>query len=307
MGAPIAIFAYNRPTHLRAMLATLERCNGFSDSPVVVFVDGPKGKNDEPGVLAVREIVSNLGWSNLEAIFSEENKGLRRSISQGVSAVVSRYGRVIVLEDDLHLSPVALDYFNQALDKYADEPRVWSISGYMYDVLELRNRDAALFLPFAQSWGWATWERAWSRFDPDETLPDDVLSSRSFKRAFSVNGISDFSNMLRMARDGLVNSWYIRWYYKIFSEGGVSLFPPVTLVSNRGISGGGGTHSGKLNPYDLLVKPTPPSEKMVRLPDKVAVDFPAMDSIPKSWEASVIRFTHMAGSAKRKLVRIFKK
>lgn len=305
MKAPIAVFAYRRPAHLKAMLETLARCNGFEESSVIVFSDGAKSEQDRPDVLAVREMVTGLGWINLELVVSEKNKGLKRSISEGVSTVVARHGRVIVLEDDLHLSPVALDYFNAALDKYAAEPRVWSISGYMYDVPQLRGRDSAFFLPFAQSWGWATWERAWSKFDPDEEIPEAVLASRSFQRAFSVNGISDFANMLRMARDGYISSWFIRWYYKIFSEGGLSVFPPVTLISNRGVSGGSGTHAGRFNPYDLLVKSKAPSQKIVLLPDEIVIDFQAMDAIPNSWEVSVLRFNHAAGSMKRRLKRWF--
>lgn len=303
MNAPIAIFAYNRPDHLQAMLATLSQCQGFDTSPVVVFCDGAKGEVDREGVEKVREIVSGLGWANLELVFADRNKGLKRSISEGVTAVAARYGRVIVLEDDLHLSPVALDFFNAALDKYADCPRVWSISGYMYDVPQLRERESALFLPFAQSWGWATWHRAWSQFDPDEELPDDVIHSRSFKKAFAVNGISDFADMLQLARDGLVSSWFVRWHYKIFMDGGVSLFPPVTYVSNRGISGGGGTHAGRFNPYELLVKPRSPAKAMVRLPDQIRIDFSAMDVVPRSWEATVLRFIHTVGSYKRRLKR----
>jgi hypothetical protein len=298
MNAPIAVFAYRRADHLKAMLETLSRCAGFGQSQIYIFSDGPKGDDDRSDVLAVRQAVHDLGWDNLELVVSDSNKGLKRSISEGVTSVVSKHGRVIVLEDDLHLSPVALEYFNTALDKYADEPRVWSISGYMYDVPELRDRTGAFFLPFAQSWGWATWERAWRQYDPNEFVSDQLLSSKSFRKAFSANGISDFARMLQLARDGRVSSWYIVWYYKIFREGGVSLFPPISLVSNRGFSGG--THAGQLNPYDFLVKPAPLLQTMVDLPDTIEIDYRALDVIPKSWEASVIRFIQLAGSIKRR-------
>ena len=301
--APVAIFVYRRPAHLRAMLDTLVRCEGFSETPIFVFSDGAKGDHDRADVLAVRELLGGLGWRNLELILSPENRGLKRSICEGVSAIVSRYGQIIVLEDDLHLSPVALSYFNAALSKYATASRVWSIAGYMFDVPQLRQRETAFFLPFAYPWGWATWDRAWNQFDADEKLPHEVLSTNSFRHAFSVNGLSNYANMLKMARDGYIDSWYIRWYYKVFMEGGVSLFPPVTLVQNRGVSGGSGTHAGTLNPYALLVHPRSPSETLPRLPEKVVVDFAAMDVIPFSWEASVLRFNHSAGSMRRRLWR----
>lgn len=303
MNAPIAVFAYRRPAHLAAMLESLSQCLGFAQSPVIVFVDGPKGEEDVADVLAVRSLLEGLKWSNLEIVAARENQGLKRSVCAGVSAVAAAYERVIVLEDDLVLSPLALHYFNTALDRYADESSVWSISGYVYDVPDLRQRQEAFFLPFAQSWGWATWNRAWSQFDMDAEVPVHLLDSASFRKAFSMNGLSDYATMLALARDGLIDSWFILWYLAIFRKGGLSLFPPVPYVANRGVSGRGGTHAGRWNPYDLLVKPAFLGSAMVGMPDRVAVDYPAMDAIPRSWEASVIRTIHLAGAIKRRMRR----
>lgn len=303
MTAAIAIFAYDRPQHLEAMLASLFRCRGVERAPIVVFSDGPRGDRDRQDVLRVRQLLAELPRERVELVLAERNKGLKRSICDGVSAMTARHGRVIVLEDDLEMSPAALDYFNAALDKYADEMRVWSVSGYIHDVPRLRDRDDAFFLPFAQPWGWATWERAWRRFDPEAEIADDLLASRAFRHAFSANGISDYATMLELARDGYIDSWFVRWYLAMFREGGLSLFPPASLVTNRGVSGGSGSHGGRLNPYDLLVRPRPPCDRRFRLPDAIAVDFPALDAIPRSWEASVLRFNHRAGSMKRRLLR----
>lgn len=301
MSAPLAIFAYNRPAHLAAMLGTLVRCHGFGNAPITIFCDGAKGAHDLPAVAAVRELVTNLGWDRLELVFHDKNKGLRRSISDGVGAVVARYGRVIVLEDDLRLSPAALDYFNAALDTYADTPQVHSISGYIYDVPELRRRGTAFFLPFALPWGWATWERAWRGFDLNREVAADHLSSPSFRRAFSLNGTANFARMLELACSGRIDSWYLKWYYQIVRDGGISLFPPTTLVANHGFSGGTGTHAGRFNPYSRLVRPHPPAQTPPRLPANICIDYRAMDAIPTSWEARVLRFISTAGMLKRTL------
>ncbi|MEO3386748.1 hypothetical protein [Mesorhizobium sp. CAU 1741] len=303
MSAPIAIFGYNRPAHLKAMLGSLFRCRGIDDAPLVIFSDGPRGDQDRGAVQAVRAILAELPRGRVELVLAEQNKGLKQSICDGVSAVTARYGRAIVLEDDLILSPAALDYFNAALDRYASEPRVWSVSGYVHDVPALSHRDRAFFLPFAQPWGWATWDRAWCRFDPQKPVPDALLASPAFRQAFSANGISDYATMLKMARDGQISSWFVRWYFAMFSEGGLSLFPPATLVGNRGVSGGSGSHGGRFNPYDLLVKPILPCDRTFQLPDEVAVDFQALDAIPRCWEASVLRFNHRAGAIKRRVLR----
>lgn len=299
MNAPIAIFVYRRCDHLAAMLDTLARCNGIGDSSVTVFSDGPRGDQDRDDVLAVRELVAGLGWSNLQVVHSETNKGLRRSIIEGVTRVTSLHGRVIVLEDDLHLSPLALEYFNAALDRYADEARVWSVCGYMYDVPRFRGRDSAFFLPYAHPWGWATWARAWSRADFGLTASDALLSSRSFRDAFNANGIADYAGMLALAQQGLIDSWFVRWYFNIFMHGGLSLFPPRSYVRNIGIGGAGATHGSRLNPYTWLVPPPAVTIRETVLPESVEPDYASFDEIPRAWDTRVQRNIIRAGQFKR--------
>jgi hypothetical protein len=299
--APLAIFAYNRKDNLERMFASLQACEGFANSPIFIFVDGPKTLADAPKVEAVREYAKALRVPNLELVIRDTNIGLKESIYSGVSHVCQKYGRVIVLEDDLVLSPVTLTYFNAALEKYADAPRVWSISGYQYNVPILKNTSRALVLPFAHPWGWATWARAWSKFNLAAKVDERDLSSPSFACAFDVFGIADFRNMLVLALQGLVNSWFIRWYYTIFSAGGVSIFPPHSYVTNTGIRGGG-THASRLNPYRFLTRPSETSATLCTFPDELKVDFWAIDEIRRSWDARVQNFIIRLGRVKRMLM-----
>ncbi|MDD3182478.1 MAG: hypothetical protein PHD48_06735 [Alphaproteobacteria bacterium] len=296
--APIAIFAYNRKDNLEGMLASLQACHGFAESPIILFVDGPKSEKDMAQVEAVRAYARALNWSNLEVVCREKNMGLKQSIYTGVSSVCERYGRVIVLEDDLLLSPVALDYFNEGLTKYENEPRIWSIVGYQYDVPELREHNTALVLPFTHPWGWATWQRAWKQFDMSPTVDPRNLRSRTFKDAFDVYGLRDFRNMLVLNADGLINSWYILWYYTLFSAGGLSLFPPGSLIQNIGQKSGG-THASGLNPYHLLVHPNPPTTQRCLFPDRLFVDYWAIDFIRDSRDARVQKMISCFGRIKR--------
>lgn len=230
--APIAVFAYDRVDKLSNMMSTLEACRGFSESPIFIYVDGPKGAADRASVDSVRRLVDGLRSPNISSFFRNENLGLRRSIFAGVTEVVRKYGRVVVLEDDLVLAPIALDYFNNALDRYESMHRVWSVAGYMYDVSALRNREATLALPFAHPWGWATWLRAWQQFALDNRPTERQLNSGSFRAAFDMDGLYPFTAQLRNSIEGRVDSWFIHWYYTIFQCGGVSIFPPRRVLDN---------------------------------------------------------------------------
>ncbi|MDO0972825.1 glycosyltransferase [Mycolicibacterium frederiksbergense] len=297
--APIAIFAYNRPDRLQRLFESLLRCPEFHDTTVTVFVDGPKRDIDRVAVEQVRSLVKNQRLPNVAAVYREENHGLRRSIYAGVTEMVGKYGRVIVLEDDLVVSPAALTYFNSALRHYDEHQRVWSIVGYVYDAPSLRNAKEALVLPFTHPWGWATWSRAWDHFALDNYPEGNVISSRSFRSAFDMQGLYPFTNQLGSSIQGRVNSWFIHWYYAMFINGGVSIFPPRRLVDNYGLSAG--SHGGSLNPYDRLVTRPPLLDRVPGFGKSIAVDYPALDALRRCHELRVHRFIARAGTAKRTL------
>ena len=297
--APIAIFAYNRRHRLAAMMHSLERCEGFARSPVTIFVDGPRREADHAAVNEVRAFVTGLAYPNVRHVISEANKGLRNSIFDGVSQIVAEHGRAIVLEDDLVLSPIALSYFNKALDYYADDSRVWSVSGYISDVPQLRDFPRALILPYAHSWGWATWSRAWHQFDLNARPREENLRAASFRQAIDMNGFYPFRFTLALSIAGYVDSWYAHWLYTIVRQGGRSIFPPRRVLDNYGISAG--THGGRFNPHERLVKRPALLERVPEFEDADEVDYFAADLLKRCWEARVQRLIPFAGALKRRL------
>lgn len=268
--APIAVFAYRRPEHLRRTLESLRRCAGFAESPVFVFCDGAKGDADAVDVAAARTVAQRLLGASAECHLSPSNRGLSRSILGGVAHVLERYQRIIVVEDDMDLSPGFLGYMNSALQRYEDEPRVLQVSGHMFTVPEFATRDRALLLPFTTSWGWATWRRAWAHFDADASGWPELVRNRQMRNRFNVGGACDYASMLEGQMNGIGDSWAIRWYWSAFRRGGLTLFPPVSMVRNTGMDGSGTHGRGLL----LRLRPVPPAlhPGPLRLPDEIEVD-----------------------------------
>jgi hypothetical protein len=267
--APIVIFIYRRPQHLRTTLDSLSRCNGFEHSRIIVFGDGPKSPADRDAVAATRRTAESLLGARAEYHFRDSNAGLAESIISGVSEVTRRFGRAIILEDDLLLSPNFIDYMNAALNRYAREDRVLQISAQLFATPEFIGRDTALFLPFTTSWGWGTWRRAWDLFDPSAAGWEQLQHDARLRHRFNLDGGYDFSTMLERQMAGLGDSWAIRWYWSVFRNDGVVCFPPVSLVKNTGLDGSGTHGRGLLrrfNSEDALR----PIQK-IELPDQVAV------------------------------------
>jgi hypothetical protein len=170
------------------------------------------------------------------------NRGLAASIIAEVSTLCASHGRVIVVEDDLLVEPATLAWLNAGLNAYADDDRVMQISAYQYRVPEFEDRQSGVFQHIAMTWGWATWHRAWSRFDPDANGWREVENRGRTRSDFNAGDAYPFSQMLIKQMTGRLDSWGIRWSWSVFRAGGVTLMPPRSLVTNEGFQEGA-THN----------------------------------------------------------------
>ena len=248
--SPIALFVYKRPHHTRKTLESLMANAEFSDSPLYVFCDGAKRKKDIPLVRETRELIRSYELDNATIIEREENMGLANSIITGVTELCNKYGRVIVVEDDLYLSPYFLKYMNTALDTYEEYDEVMHISGYMFPV---RGQLPDTFFYRATScWGWGTWKRAWDKFKPDAHTLLAGFKNRKKRREFDIQGSMKYYRMLILQAIGMSDSWAIRWYASVFLNNGLCLHPGKSLVNNIGHDDSG-VHSDCTNVYDVNV------------------------------------------------------
>jgi hypothetical protein len=181
--------------------------------------------------------------------FSATNKGLSRSVIDGVNTVLAQHGRTIVLEDDLDLAPEFLTYMNAALDRYAGDDAVYQIAGHAFDAPELVNRPMAAFMPFISTWGWGTWQRAWGKMDEAATGWEALKVDEVLRYRFNLGGAYDYATMLERQMQGKRDSWGIRWYWSVFRRGGLVLYPPRTLVRNAGFDGSGSHGRGLFRRY----------------------------------------------------------
>jgi GT2 family glycosyltransferase len=108
MYAPIVLFAYNRPQHLKLTLESLHKNELANESDLYIYIDGPKSNATEEQlqkIEAVKQVANEKQWcKNVFIIDSASNKGLAKSIIEGVTKIVNEFGKVIVVEDDVLLS-----------------------------------------------------------------------------------------------------------------------------------------------------------------------------------------------------------
>lgn len=240
MYAPIVVFAFNRLDSLHSTIESLLTNTEAKDSHLFVFVDGPRKEkeSEQEKVEQVQEYVKSIcGFKTTTYSFHEVNKGLGPSIIEGVSKVVSEYGKVIVLEDDLIVSSNFLSFMNQGLDKYWNESQVFSICGYSNKVNVPTGYQAdTYFCPRSSSWGWATWKDRWESVDW-KLKPWE--SYKKYSRNFNQWGGSDCWDMLEGWHNGKNKSWAIRFCFAQFLQNKFSLFPVISKVNNNGFDGQG--------------------------------------------------------------------
>jgi len=253
--APIALFTFNRLRHTQDTVGALQSNKLSASSDLFVFSDGPRHAGEAATITAVREYITTIeGFKSVSCIERTGNLGLAASIIAGVTDIVNRYGRVIVLEDDMITSPYFLQYMNDALQLYQDEERVVSVHGYVYPVSQALPE--TFFLRGADCWGWATWKRGWDLFEADGRKLLQELEKQSLGFQFDYDGTYGFTDMLKDQIHGRNNSWAIRWNASAFLKDKLTLYPGRSLVLNTGLDSSG-VHSGSKQDFLTTVAQEP--------------------------------------------------
>ncbi len=255
--APVAVFAFNRFDHLSATLQALALNDLAAQTPVILFLDGPRNESDRESqkkIIAYVESDIKNKFESFKLVPSEKNKGLAQSIITGVTQIVNEFGRVIVLEDDLVTSKYFLRYMNDALDLYEKDDQVISIHGYV-NVLKNTVKEP-FFLKGADCWGWATWKRGWQLFEPNGAKLLNEIKEKKLTREFDFENTAHYVKMLEDQISGNNNSWAVRWYDSALLKNKVTLYPSISLVKNIGLDGSG-THCDITSDYDMDLAKTP--------------------------------------------------
>ncbi|TYR37743.1 glycosyltransferase [Sphingobacterium phlebotomi] len=289
--APIILFVYNRPKHTRRTLEALEKNLLAKDSLLYIISDAAKNADAVENVNTIRAIIREpWDFKHITIIERQKNWGLAENVIDGVTKIINEHDKAIVLEDDLETSPYALTYFNDALHRYEHEERVMEISGYMYPVEHPKRLPKSFFFRVANSWGWATWKRAWNHFNPDINALTQHFKRKDIRR-FSIEGKENFWKQVKEFKAGKINSWAIRWYLSVFNQHGLVLYPRQSMIQNIGTDGSG-THSDLDNVYHVELA----TQKVKYFPKEIVEN-------EKAYEAIKYFYAYRKGNIAERLIR----
>ena len=236
----IAIFAYNRPYHLKKTLDSLEKNEFASELDLFFFCDGPKSKEDIINNKEIVKIYNNLTKFKKKKIFrSTINKGLFKSMKDGINKVFEEKDYVIVIEDDLIFNKFFLKYMINSLQYYKNNNLVGSVSGYSFVDTELNEASDQLYLSQRHSsWGWGTWKHVWQKMIWQKHEIEQNINNSHFQKKFNLLG-NDMYYMLRENLNGNLDTLDILFNYNCNMLNKFCICPKKSFIKNIGLDGSG--------------------------------------------------------------------
>lgn len=299
--APIAFFPYKRKDLSELTINHLLKNKLAKDTDLIIFADGPKTEKDVEKVENVRHYLKTIsGFKSIELNFSEKNKGLANSIIKGVNSVLDKYGKVIVIEDDIVVNENFLEFMNLALEKYQNNEKVCCINGYQFPLKKTNHLPDTFFLKGAECWGWGTWQRAWQDVEWDGKKLLKEIRAKDLQKEIDFNNNYPFVKMLEDQINGRNNSWAIRWYISSFLKNRLCLYPKKTLVQNIGFESIDGSHCiGKKTGKEVTINL---ENHLPSLTDKIEINVDGYNEIAKFHKKSKINLIRKIFN---KLYRVF--
>jgi hypothetical protein len=259
--APIALFCHTRVDHLTKTIQALQRNDLANETNLVIYSDSWNAQSDKSRVLAVRSYLSTVtGFKSVEIINRDRNYGLKNSIISGITEILRKYPKVIVLEDDIETSKYFIRFMNEGLDRYLDDSKIWQISGWSYPIFK-SGIAGSYFHQKMNCWGWATWKNRWEKFSNDSNSFGAILLSKKDRKKFNLMN-SEISYQVAVGNYvGRKKTWAVLWHLCIFINAGLCFCPMHSHTKNIGMDNSG-TNSresnlSQLDCSDLIIEHYP--------------------------------------------------
>jgi len=267
---PIAFLIFNRPDTTKRVFEAIRQAR---PPLLLVVADGPRpGRPGEAELCnASRAIVERVDWPcRVLKNFSGENLGCKGRISSGLDWVFSEVEEAIILEDDCLPDASFFPFCQQLLERYRHDERVMMIGGTNYLLDRLKIPESYLFSRYFPIWGWATWRRAWEKYDISmkdwPRLKSDGQLQPLYSQGFMRNHVS---RMFDAAYHERINTWDIQWFYSCLFNNGLSVIPQVNLISNIGLVGTHTSDDTRNNFFPVF----PMNTEQLRHPELVSANF----------------------------------
>jgi hypothetical protein len=253
MTAAVLLISYNRPELAFRRLSELASMDVIPRN-VILSIDGHKDlddnkyRTDYSSTLASQELPFEVLVK-----FRDSNLGCSKHIITAVTEVLEDYEKVIVVEDDVVLSPFFLSSMLTAFNISANIDNIATIGGFS-------NFHKRVHFPFFfranywrstsyfSAWGWGTTRKFWENFVSIDDIDDleQYLSTSTFWKEM---GKRKQNIWLKRFRRGV---WDYNVQLILFKLNKLNMLPSLRIIDNEGFSDNRSTHTKHRRPKNLF-------------------------------------------------------
>jgi hypothetical protein len=259
---PIAFIVFNRPDVTRQVFAEIAKQR---PKQLLIISDGARvGREGEAAkVRETRAITEAIDWPcEVHRNYADQNMGCKKRVASGIGWVFTLVERAIILEDDCLPSPGFFKFCEDMLTLYADDRRVYSISGSYFG--DEDGEAGHYFSQYALMWGWATWRDRWARYQLAPTDYPEILWRTWWRRPVS---LAYWRHIYAEVMAGTLDTWDVQWILTLWRNRALACRPSHNLVRNLGF-GADATHTlAADSPLGRLQVPDAPLDLGKRLTD----------------------------------------
>ena len=167
----IVIIAFNRPNSIQRLLTSLEKLIVLNNEKVRLYISIDRNNSKENQ--KVVEIANSYIWKFGEKIvnYRDKNLGLKEHVLK-CGNLTNEYENIIVLEDDIVISPLMIIYAKQVLSFYQNDNNIAGFGLYSFQrnplnhlpFTPMNNSSDVYFLQHACSWGQIWTKEKWNEF-----------------------------------------------------------------------------------------------------------------------------------------------
>ena len=232
---PVLFLIFNRPDTTDRVF---QQIRAIRPHRLFISADGPRLQKpgEDQKCAETRRIIEKIDWHcDVKTNFSAINLGCRKAVSSGLNWFFNQVSEGIILEDDC-LPDISFFHFCETLlQYYKNDDRVMHIGGVNFQDGIVRGTGSYYFSRISHIWGWATWKRAWDKYDVNVSTYPQLLERQQLSTVFPDPATRKYwQKNIELVYKKRKDTWDIQWQYAVSINNGLAILPNVNLVSNTG-------------------------------------------------------------------------
>ena len=232
---PVLFVIFNR---LDTASRVMENIRKARPSKLYIASDGPRAdvKNESQVVQHVRDnMLKQIDWPcDVQTLFQTQNLGCKKSVSSAINWFFENVEEGIILEDDCVPDVSFFGFCQELLEKYRFDERVGAISGSRIETETVSVSDYFLS-KIPRIWGWATWCRAWSKYDISMSAWPEFKTQNKIAQIWEPKKYQKYwSDIFDRTFGEEIGTWDYQLVFAFFQNNFLCICPKVNLVSNIG-------------------------------------------------------------------------